>query len=78
MNTLDFYPKNLTIHGFQLTNRLDHGYDPAEDLRTIAGHVAAGTFRVPVEATFPLAEAAAAHTRLEQRANRGKVVLTMR
>ncbi|WFB05711.1 zinc-binding alcohol dehydrogenase family protein [Streptomyces sp. LX-29] len=77
VNTLDFYPKNVTIHGFQLTNRLEHGYAPGDDLNEIARRVAEGTFRVPVEATFPLAEASRAHQRLERRSNRGKVVLTM-
>ncbi|MEU7134905.1 zinc-binding dehydrogenase [Streptomyces sp. NPDC046261] len=77
VDTLDFYPKNVTIHGFQLTNRLERGYAPGDDLREIARRVAAGTFRVPVEATFPLTEAGRAHERLERRDNRGKVVLTV-
>lgn len=76
IDTRDFYPKNVTIHGFQLNGRLDLGYDPRPDLRTIAEYVAAGTYRVPVETTFPLEQAARAHERLEDRANRGKIVLT--
>lgn len=39
--------------------------------------VADGRIRPPVEATFPLAEAAKAHARLEAGAHVGKIVLTM-
>ncbi|MBV6696624.1 zinc-binding dehydrogenase [Kitasatospora aureofaciens] len=77
VDTRDFYPKNVTIHGFQLTNLLENGYDPRPDLRELAEAVAAGRFRVPVRSTFPLEHAADAHRRLEQRENKGKVVLVM-
>ncbi|MFC4031810.1 zinc-binding alcohol dehydrogenase family protein [Streptomyces polygonati] len=76
VDTRDFYPRNVSVHGFQLTGLIDHGYDPRPDLRAIADGVAAATFRVPVEATFPLHEASLAHRRLEDRANLGKIVLT--
>ncbi|WP_328459762.1 quinone oxidoreductase family protein [Streptomyces sp. NBC_00448] len=76
VDTRDFYPKNGSVHGFQLTGLIEHGYDPRPDLREIAAGVAAGTYRVPVEATFPLDQAARAHERLEERASRGKIVLT--
>jgi NADPH2:quinone reductase len=39
-------------------------------------HVASGRIRVVVDRTFPLAEAAAAHARLETSAHIGKIVLT--
>ncbi|HEY3479513.1 MAG TPA: NADPH:quinone oxidoreductase family protein [Streptomyces sp.] len=77
IDTRHFYPKNVSIHGFQITGLIEHGYDPRPDLLALAERVAAGTYRVPVEATFPLEQAAAAHERLERRSNRGKVVLTM-
>ncbi|MFF3618784.1 zinc-binding alcohol dehydrogenase family protein [Streptomyces sp. NPDC002467] len=77
VDTRDFYPKNASVQGFQLTNLLEHGYDPREDLSEIAAGVAAGTYRVPVEARFPLERAAEAHERLEQRGNRGKIVLSV-
>jgi NADPH2:quinone reductase len=77
VDTRDFYPKNVTIHGFQLTGLIEHGYDPRPDLAGVAAGVASGAFRVPVEAVFPLAEAARAHEQLERRANRGKIVLTV-
>ncbi|BBA95303.1 putative alcohol dehydrogenase [Actinacidiphila reveromycinica] len=76
VDTRDFYPKNASVHGFQLTGLVEHGYDPRPDLREIAAGVAAGTYRVPVEATFPLDQASRAHALLEQRASRGKIVLT--
>lgn len=77
IDTRDFYPKNVTIHGFQLTNRQLQGYDPRADLRELADRVAAGVYRVPVETVLPLAQARAAHERLEDRANRGKIVLAV-
>lgn len=77
VDTRDFYPKNAVIHGFQLTNLIEHGYDPRADLRDLADRVADGTYHVPVEATFPLDRAREAHERLEQRGNRGKIVLTV-
>jgi NADPH2:quinone reductase len=75
VDTRDFYPKNAAIHGFQLTGLIEHGYDPRPDLHEIATGVAAGAYRVPVEAVFPLSQAARAHEQLERRANRGKVIL---
>ncbi|MGN9838175.1 quinone oxidoreductase family protein [Nonomuraea sp. H19] len=77
IDTRDFYPKNATILGFQLTNLLEYGYDPRGDLREIAGRVAAGAYRIPVEAVFPLERASEAHERLERRDNRGKIVLAV-
>ncbi|MYS20243.1 NADPH2:quinone reductase [Streptomyces sp. DvalAA-14] len=77
VDTRDFYPKNVSIHGFQLTGLIEHGYDPRPDLRTVAEAVADGTFRIPIESAFPLHEASRAHRRLEDRANLGKIILTV-
>ncbi|MBT2233066.1 NADPH:quinone oxidoreductase family protein [Nonomuraea sp. NEAU-A123] len=77
VDTRDFYPKNATIRGFQLTNLMEHGYDPRDDLRELAERTAAGAYRVPVEAVFPLQQAREAHELLERRGNRGKIVLTI-
>ncbi|WP_245970231.1 zinc-binding dehydrogenase [Streptomyces rishiriensis] len=77
VDTRDFYPKNASILGFQLTNLQIHGYDPRADLRELAERVADRTYRVPVETVLPLEEARAAHERLEQRDNRGKIVLAV-
>jgi NADPH:quinone reductase len=76
VDTRDFYPKNVRILGFQLTNLIEHGYDPRPDLTDLLDAVAAGRFEVPVDVVFPLAEAAEAHRYLERRANRGKVLLS--
>lgn len=76
VDTRDFYPKNASILGFQLTNLQIHGYDPRPDLRELADRVAAGDYRVPIETVVPLEEARAAHERLERRDNRGKIVLS--
>ncbi|WP_326650991.1 zinc-binding dehydrogenase [Streptomyces sp. NBC_01750] len=46
-------------------------------LRRIADRVAAGTYRVPVEAAFPLERASEAHERLHRRSTRDKIVLTV-
>ncbi|MEV0385679.1 zinc-binding dehydrogenase [Nonomuraea sp. NPDC050643] len=77
IDTRDFYPKNATIRGFQLTNLMEHGYDPRDDLRELAERTAAGAYRVPVEAVFPLQRAREAHELLERRGNRGKIVLSV-
>jgi len=76
VDTRDFYPKNARILGFQVTDLMDHGYDPRPDLRELLDAVAAGRFTVPVDATFDLDRAAEAHRRLEERSVRGKVLLT--
>jgi NADPH2:quinone reductase len=73
VDTRDFYPKNASILGFQLTNLQIHGYDPRPDLRELA----VGGYRVPIETVVPLEEARAAHERLERRDNRGKIVLAV-
>jgi NADPH:quinone reductase len=77
IDTRDFYPKNVRIFGFQITALTEHGYDPRPDLRTLLEGLATGRFTVPVDAVFPLAEAARAHRYLEERRNLGKVVLTV-
>lgn len=76
IDTRDFYPKNVTIHGFQVTNLMQRlGYDPREDLAELANSVVAGDLNVHIDRAFPLSEAAEAHRHLEGRLNRGKVML---
>jgi NADPH2:quinone reductase len=75
IDTRDFYPKNARILGFQITSLMEHGYDPRPDLVGLLDALAADRFTVPIDATYPLADAADAHRHLEQRANRGKVLL---
>jgi NADPH2:quinone reductase len=77
IDTRDFYPKNVRILGFQISSLIDHGYDPQPDLAELLAGLASGRFTVPIDATFPLSEAANAHRRLESRATHGKLVLTI-
>ncbi|PZS26662.1 MAG: hypothetical protein DLM58_20285 [Pseudonocardiales bacterium] len=76
VDTRDFYPNNVTIYGFQFTNLQRHGWDPRPDLQTLLDAVAVGQFTVPIDSRFALADAVAAHQRLESGLTRGKVVLT--
>ena len=79
INTRDFYPKNAVIYGFQITNLVEHGgYDPRPDLTELLKLAAAGRIQVRIDRWFPLAEAPDAHRYLEDRRNRGKVVLIPR
>lgn len=76
IDTRDFYPKNLRIHGFQITDLLEHGFDPRHDLRELLAALAKGRFTVPIDSTHHLERAADAHRRLASRDALGKVVLT--
>ncbi|MFI6733665.1 zinc-binding alcohol dehydrogenase family protein [Nonomuraea sp. NPDC050451] len=77
IDTRDFYPKNVSIHGYQSANLVELGYDPRADLEQLIAKVADGELRVPVDSVFALQDAAGAHRRLESRANRGKVMLSI-
>ena len=77
IDTRDFYPRNVHIHGFQITDLMEHGYDPRSDLRELLDSLApSGTggarFSVPIDSTFPLSDAAGAHRRLESRSALGR------
>ncbi|HCB04823.1 MAG TPA: zinc-binding alcohol dehydrogenase family protein [Nocardioides sp.] len=75
LDTRDFYPKNLTIHGFQITTLMGHGYDPGPDLNLLLEALRQRRFVVPIAARFELRHAAEAHRMLEDRTTMGKVVL---
>ena len=76
VDTRDFYPKNVAIYGFQITNLMQRlGYNPRDDLAELARLVAGGDLKVHVDRTFGLSGAADAHRYIEGRLNRGKVVL---
>lgn len=67
---------NQAIHVFNLG--LWFGLRPAaavDALRELVGLAASGALRVPLGATFPLAQAAEAHRLLERRQTTGKLVL---
>lgn len=76
IDTRDFYPKNAHIHGFQITDLIEHGYDPRPDLEQLLVALRDKRYSVPVDSTFPLARAADAHRRLASRSAMGKVILT--
>jgi NADPH2:quinone reductase len=78
VDTRDFYPKNVRINGFQLTNLMRSGWDPKPELRELLDAVHDGRFTVPIDAAFPLADAAKAHLLLESGDTQGKVVLITR
>ena len=76
IDTRDFYPKNVAIYGFQVTNLIRRlGYDPRGDLEELADLAATGKLDVHVDRVFPLEEAADAHRHVEARRNMGKVML---
>jgi NADPH:quinone reductase len=76
IDTRDFYPRNVHIHGFQITDLMEHGWDPRPDLGSLLAAVAEKRFTVTIDSTFPLSDAAAAHRRLSSRAVMGKVILS--
>ncbi len=71
-----FVDENIRQSGFNLAHYLQH-YNPLwqQALGEVIGLLAGGQLRVRTAMTFPLAEAAEAHRRLEARATTGKVVL---
>jgi NADPH:quinone reductase-like Zn-dependent oxidoreductase len=77
LNLLDLMGKRARIHGSTLRARSLE--DKAAAARAVERHVlplvASGKVRVPVEATFPMAEAAAAYERFAAGGKLGKVVL---
>lgn len=76
IDTRDFYPKNATIYGFQITNLVQRlGYDPRGDLAELADLPTQGEFEVHVDRVFSLEEAGGAHRHVEERRNRGKIMI---
>ena len=76
IDTRAFYPKNVAMYGFQITNLIQClGYDPREDLAELANAAVGGDLKVHIDRAFGLGEAAEAHRHLEGRLNRGKVVV---
>ncbi|MHC1563643.1 quinone oxidoreductase family protein [Actinomycetospora sp. C-140] len=77
VDTRDFYPRNVSIFGFQINDLRDHGWDSRPDLRDLLSGVADGRLAVARDSAFALADAAQAHRRLESREAIGKIILTM-
>jgi NADPH2:quinone reductase len=72
----ELYPRNLKVSSYWLPADPLERFDGAR--RELQEGVAGGRLRVVVGQTFPLADAAEAHRRLEQRQTQGKVILTVR
>jgi NADPH2:quinone reductase len=67
------YPRNLGVSAFWLAADPPERWDAAR--RELQEWVATGALRVAIDRTYPLAQAAEAHRRLEARETRGKVIL---
>ena len=76
----DIMRRRLTLTGSTLRPRdaTFKGLVADELARTVWPHVGAGRLRPVIDRTFPLAEAAAAHARMEAGEHIGKIVLVMR
>ncbi len=80
INVLDIMQRRLTLTGSTLRGR-DAGFKTlvAEELaRNVWPHVAAGRLKPVVDRVFTLAEAPAAHARMESGDHIGKIVLSIR
>ena len=76
IDTRDFYPKNVHIHGFQITDLMEHGYDPRPDLTRAARPRWIAAVHGPGRLDVPARGRRGAHRRLESRGILGKVILT--
>ena len=68
VNVIDIFRRELRIIGSRRATRLE--------MRRVMELVAAGTLRPVIDSVLPLAEAAEAHRRMEERRHFGKLVLT--
>jgi len=76
INTRDFYPKNASIHGFQMSRLFQSGrWDGREAMEGLLAEAAHARLRPVIDRTYRLDEAGHAHARLESRASAGKVLL---
>lgn len=72
---LDLTTDNKSVMAFNLSFLFHRGDLLAEAMGEVLAHVASGELVAPATETFPLAEAAAAHRRLQGGATVGKLVL---
>ncbi len=63
------FGKNITIHGSRMGKK--------KGLHDVLEHLKAGRLKPVIDSVYPLKEAAQAHTRMEERMNFGKIVLTV-
>jgi NADPH2:quinone reductase len=71
--------KRLTITGSTLRIRMNDvkGRIARAIEEKVMPLVTAGSIKVPIDSTYPLAQAAKAHERMESSAHIGKIVLTV-
>jgi len=67
------YPRNLQVTAFWLAADPPERWDTAR--RELQEWTVSGALRVTIDRSYPLAEAAEAHRRLEARETRGKLIL---
>ncbi len=69
--------KNQSVVGYWLTAWMNHPDKIAEAAQALMQYLATGKLRIIVGHTFPLEQAAEAHTTIAERKTTGKVVLTV-
>jgi NADPH2:quinone reductase len=79
VDIFDIMRRRLTLSGSTLRPRSVQFKAMVADelMRNVWPHVEAGRLKPVIDSTFPLAEAAAAHRRMEAGSHVGKIVLTM-
>lgn len=76
INVRDFYPKNLSIFGFQYGNLMAIGKDRfAEQLDIVLAGFTSGRFQPIERSVFSVEIAAQAHLKLQERTHIGKVLI---
>jgi NADPH2:quinone reductase len=76
INVRDFYPKNLSILGFQYGNLMAIGKDRfADQLEIVLNGFTTGRFQPLERSVFSVDIAAQAHLRLQDRTHIGKVLI---
>lgn len=76
INVRDFYPRNLTIHGFQFANLIKNKKDQFKNhLSEILNRFESGQwFSLPIS-EFEAEQAASAHQKIEDRSNTDKIII---
>ena len=62
------FGRNITIHGSRMGKK--------NGLQDVPNHVKAGQLKPAIDSVYPLKDAPQAHTRMEERKNFGKIILS--
>jgi NADPH:quinone reductase-like Zn-dependent oxidoreductase len=76
MTPLQLMNRNLTISGVNIGHLWNQPALLREELRAVLRLWESGAIKPRIDASYPFAEAAAAHRRILSRQNIGKIVLT--